>query len=84
MVMMIGLSFVGISEREVAVALLVLSASINGCVYVGFQVNHLDLSPNFASIMMGITNSVGNLTSLAVPYAVGAIVTDKVIQLQQQ
>jgi len=78
MATMIGLSYVGHEQKELAVALLILSAGLNSGVYVGFQVNHLDLSPNFAGTLMGITNGIGNCVSLVVPIVVGAIVTEQV------
>lgn len=43
-----------------------------------FQINHMDLSPNFAGIMFGLTNMVANLFGLIAPNVIGFIVTDSV------
>lgn len=42
------------------------------------QLVHLDMSPNFAGTMLGITNCVANLTSIIAPLAAGAIIKDEV------
>lgn len=44
----------------------------------GFFVSPLDLSPNFAGILMGLGNSIGNCFSIAAPLVVQFIVTDEV------
>lgn len=41
--------------------------------YPGMKVNILDLSPNYASVLMGITNGIGALTGIAGPYLVGVL-----------
>lgn len=42
-----------------------------------FQVNHIDIAPNFAGTLMGITNGVANIMSIIAPLLVGFIVTDQ-------
>jgi ACS family sodium-dependent inorganic phosphate cotransporter-like MFS transporter 6/7/8 len=37
---------------------------------LGFNVNHLDLAPRYASILMGISNGVGTLAGMLCPVAV--------------
>lgn len=48
---------------------------------MGFNVNHLDLTPNFARILMGISNGSANITAIIAPLFVGAVVKDEVIIL---
>lgn len=45
---------------------------------MGFNVNHLDLSPNFARILMGLTNGSANVTSILGPLFVGYVVNNEV------
>lgn len=59
-----------------ALALLTLAIGLNGCTYCGYMVNHMDLSPNFAGNLMGLTNSIANIMSVLGPIAVGLILTD--------
>ncbi len=37
---------------------------------LGFNVNHLDIAPRYASILMGISNGVGTLAGMLCPVAV--------------
>lgn len=75
---LLGLNFISIEDSTAAVALLTVAVGLNGAVYVGFQVNHIDLSPNYAGIMMGITNCMANIMSIIAPMLVGLIVTNEV------
>lgn len=45
---------------------------------VGFNVNHLDIAPRYASILMGISNGVGTLSGMVCPLIVGAMTKNKV------
>jgi hypothetical protein len=75
---LLGLNFVSTEDSTAAVALLTTAVGLNGAVYVGFQVNHIDLSPNYAGTMMGITNCMANIMSIIAPMVVGLIVTNEV------
>lgn len=71
----------GITQTDnffVVVALLTLSMAANSAVYNGLFSNHADLSPNYVGILMGLSNSFGNLSAVLAPLYVGLIVTDKV------
>ena len=75
---LLGLNFVSTEDSTAAVALLTVAVGVNSAVYVGFQVNHIDLSPNYAGTMMGITNCISNIMSIIAPTLVGLIVTNEV------
>lgn len=47
----------------------------------GFNVNHLDIAPRYASILMGISNGVGTLSGMVCPIIVGAMTKHKVCVL---
>lgn len=74
---MLGLALVD-SNVIAAVTLLTIAVALNSGAYTGFLTNHLDLSPNFAGLLMGITNGFSNLTSILGPLVAGFIVTDEV------
>ena len=40
--------------------------------------NHLDIAPRYASILMGISNGVGTLSGMVCPIIVGAMTKHKV------
>lgn len=42
------------------------------------QMVHIDMAPNFAGTLMGITNCFANLISIVAPLAAGAILKDEV------
>lgn len=44
----------------------------------GFNVNHLDIAPRYASVLMGLSNGVGTLSGMVCPLIVGALTRHKV------
>ena len=46
--------------------------------FVGFQVNHLDIAPRYASILMGLSNGVGTLAGMLCPIVTEQLTKDKV------
>ncbi|XP_055387787.1 putative inorganic phosphate cotransporter [Condylostylus longicornis] len=77
MICLIGLSFMTKETTSWAIILLTLAVGFNAAQFCGYLVNHMDLSPNYAGQMMGITNGVSNLLSIAAPLVVGAVVTEE-------
>lgn len=45
--------------------------------------NHLDIAPRYASILMGISNGVGTLSGMVCPLIVGAMTKNKVNSSKQ-
>ncbi|CAH0768421.1 unnamed protein product [Bemisia tabaci] len=43
----------------------------------GFNVNHLDIAPRYASILMGMSNGIGTIAGMANPIVVDHITADK-------
>ena len=66
------------SDASLCVLMLTIAVALNGATYVGYNINHLDLSPNYASTLFGITNAMANIMSFIAPLVVGAVVTDEV------
>lgn len=60
------------------VLLLTLSMTLLAAMYLGFQINHLDISPNHAPVLMGFTNLWANLLSVLGPIVTPLIVTEPV------
>lgn len=58
-----------------AIFILTLAVGLNGGVDSGFFINHIDLSPNFAGTLMGITNGLGNIWALVAPLVAGFILS---------
>ena len=74
---LIGVMFVGCNEFWTK-TLLILTVTFNGCNYAGFNCNHIDIAPNYAGTLMGITNMVANLTGFFTPLLVSYVVGTEV------
>lgn len=61
------------------VAILTVGVGLNGGIYSGFKVNHLDISPRFAGVLMSFTNCLANLAGLLAPITAGHIIVGRVI-----
>ncbi|KAI5626222.1 vesicular glutamate transporter 2.1 isoform 1, partial [Silurus asotus] len=72
------LLIVGYSHSKgMAISFLVLAVGFSGFAISGFNVNHLDIAPRYASILMGISNGVGTLSGMVCPLIVGAMTKHK-------
>lgn len=60
------------------VILLTIGVGFNGGIYSGFKVNHLDISPRFAGVLMSFTNCLANLAGLLAPITAGYIIVGMV------
>ncbi|XP_062130515.1 putative inorganic phosphate cotransporter [Drosophila sulfurigaster albostrigata] len=76
MVLLIALGYVAPGQDVLAVSLLSLTVGISAAAQLGFMINHIDLSPNFAGVLMGISNGIANVMSIIGPLLVGIIVSD--------
>ena len=47
----------------------------------GFNVNHLDIAPRYASILMGMSNGIGTIAGLICPIVIDNITQDHVSTL---
>lgn len=68
-------------DRVLTVALLTLGVGLNGGIYSGFKINHLDITPRFAGILMAFTNCTANLAGLLAPLVAGQLIHGKVTTL---
>lgn len=80
-VCLIGASYSGCNPA-LTVAILTIGVGLNGGIYSGFKVNHLDISPRFAGILMAFTNCLANLAGLLAPLTAGYIIKGKPTQAQ--
>lgn len=73
--MLLGLGFVNKNQQTLGVVFLVLAIGFNAGNYIGFSLNHMDLSPNFSGILMGFTNFLANVFS-----TIGTLLADSLIR----
>lgn len=74
-VLMICVQFAGCNHVAV-ISMLTLALTCGGFTMGGFQVNHIDLSPNFAGVLMGMSNSFATIPGFLGPEIVG-VLTEK-------
>ena len=79
-VFLIGLSYVDCTQTALAVVLLVLAVSMTGFVYSGYFVNHMDIAPQYAGTLMGISNGISAISGFIAP-VLAATVTESVSKL---
>nr|CAG4645485.1 EOG090X04X8 [Lynceus sp. MCZ IZ 141354] len=60
-----------------AVTFLCLAVGFGGCAISGYSVNQLDIAPQYASILLGLSNTVATLPGIISPSVTGAIVLTK-------
>lgn len=76
-IMLIMVGFAG-HDTVTAITLFTIAVSLSTFLFSGYNINHLDLSPNYSGVLMGIGNSFENIGSVLAPLSVGWIITDNV------
>lgn len=64
-----------ILNETAIIVCLTLGVGLGAFSLSGFAVNHLDIAPQFASILMGITNTFATIPGIVSPLLTGVIVT---------
>jgi ACS family sodium-dependent inorganic phosphate cotransporter len=65
------------SNRVLIILFITLGASLGALSICGYGVNHLDIAPQFASILLGFSNTIGTIPGIISPLIAGFIVTDQ-------
>ncbi len=76
---LIAVGYLGSSEAT-CVSFLVGVTSFASLMNSGFQINHIDIAPQYAGIIMGITNTAGTIPGIIGPL-VAETIAHKVIVL---
>ena len=74
---MIGMCLVNCNQAW-AVALLCISVASNGAVFSGYICSFMDMAPNFAGTLKGISSTFASMPGFLAPIVVGAITQDNV------
>uniref|UniRef100_A0A2A4JKI4 Major facilitator superfamily (MFS) profile domain-containing protein n=1 Tax=Heliothis virescens TaxID=7102 RepID=A0A2A4JKI4_HELVI len=74
----IGLIALAFAPKNIYVveSILVFTCAFKISAHLGFQINHIDISPNFAGTMISISNFMSNIGSSIAPLIIGCILTD--------
>lgn len=82
--LLVALGYVDCSQPVAAIALLVMAVSIAGFQYSGFLVNHVDIAPQYAGILFGISNSIAAVTGFLSAFVVGVITEERQTRAEWQ
>ena len=55
-----------------------IAVGLGAFAWSGFAVNHLDIAPQYASILMGIGNTIATIPGIVSPMLTGFLVNDGV------
>ena len=61
-----------------AITCLTIAVGFGGFAWSGFSVNQLDIAPQYASVIMGISNTIATLPGIISPSITGYIVQNRV------
>jgi len=70
----IAAGYVTSTDYTTAIMMMTLGIGLNGFAESGFLINHLDIAPAFASVLLGVTNTAGTLSGIISPTLTGFIV----------
>lgn len=73
------LLLVFIRDGVFALTFLTIGVGFSGLTISGWQINHLDLAPRYASVLVGITTAVGTFAGIINPTLVGQMTKNQVI-----
>ena len=70
---------VGYSEsKHVAVFGLTMAVGFGGLAWSGFLINHLDIAPRYAGLLLGVSNCIATTAGIIAPLVVGFVTTNEV------
>ena len=71
-----SLMFVGyVHDAPTAIALMSLGSILGACASGGFGVNHLDIAPRYAGVVMGLSNTAATIPGIIGVYVSGLILS---------
>uniref|UniRef100_A0A1I8HQ19 MFS domain-containing protein n=1 Tax=Macrostomum lignano TaxID=282301 RepID=A0A1I8HQ19_9PLAT len=75
-----GLFLLGVgytSDATTATVCMIIGVGFSGCCMAGYNANHLDIAPRYASCLMGLSNGIGTVGSILVPIVTMQLVKDR-------
>jgi MFS transporter, ACS family, solute carrier family 17 (sodium-dependent inorganic phosphate cotransporter), other len=69
------------TNRVSIITCITLGAALGALSICGYGVNHLDLGPQYASVIMGLDNTIATIPGIISPLIAGYIVPDQTVIL---
>ena len=76
--LMVSTSYVGCNATTLAVILFSVALGASNLNAASIVVNHLDIAPRFAGVLMGISNTAATIPGIMGPYIVGSLTDNQV------
>lgn len=67
-------------DRVLIIVFITFGASLGALSICGYGVNHLDVAPQYASILMGLSNTIATIPGIVSPLIAGFIVTEQTVR----
>lgn len=80
-IIFIALGFMGEEQKMLAITLLVIFVGVSSCYDIAYYLNVMDLSPNFASVLLGITITAMVAVELVTPLIVSTVVKEDKVSI---
>uniref|UniRef100_A0A1I8G8S5 MFS domain-containing protein n=1 Tax=Macrostomum lignano TaxID=282301 RepID=A0A1I8G8S5_9PLAT len=64
------------TDSTTSIVCLTIAVSFSGFAISGYNVNHLDIAPRYASVLMGLSNGIGTFSGMLVPVVTVNLVRD--------
>ncbi|XP_076041766.1 sialin-like [Oratosquilla oratoria] len=81
--LMVAVGYAG-SSALAAVVLLTLACGLNGGMSSGYFANHIDIAPNYAGTLMGVSNCLATVPGFLAPMTVAALTPDQSLDQWQK
>nr|KAF6342053.1 solute carrier family 17 member 5 [Myotis myotis] len=78
-VFLVAAGFIG-CDYSLAVAFLTISTTLGGFCSSGFSINHLDIAPSYAGILLGITNTFATIPGMIGPVIAKSLTPENTIR----
>ncbi|XP_017908354.1 PREDICTED: sialin isoform X2 [Capra hircus] len=77
-IFLVAAGFIG-CDYSLAVAFLTISTTLGGFCSSGFSINHLDIAPSYAGILLGITNTFATIPGMIGPIIARSLTPENTI-----
>lgn len=75
-IIFIALGFMGEEQKMLAITLIILCVGFSSSYDIAYYLNIMDLSPNFSSVIVGITNTAMTAVELVTPIVVSLVIKE--------
>ncbi|KAM9804095.1 sialin [Neosynchiropus ocellatus] len=78
-VFLVAAGYIG-CDYQLAITFLTISSALGGMSASGFNINHLDIAPSYAGILLGITNTFATIPGMVGPVIARSLTTHNTIK----